>query len=66
MNNKNNLALLMAQKKKKISDVSKDTGISRTTLTNIYYERNKSITFEVLEKLCNYFECSVDEFIPRR
>lgn len=30
------LAVLMGERKKKISDVSRETGISRTTLTHLY------------------------------
>ena len=55
----NNFSVILAKKLIKISDVSKATGISRTTLTNLYYRRSQNITFGVLDKLCNYLECSV-------
>jgi len=45
----------------KISRISKDTGISRTTLTNLYYRRCAGITFEVLDKLCSYLGCTVGD-----
>lgn len=48
----------------KISQVARDTGISRTTLTNIYYKRSTYITFTVLNKLCSYLECGVDDLFP--
>lgn len=47
-----------------ISKVARDTGISRTTLTNIYYKRSTYITFAVLNKLCEYLECGVDDLFP--
>lgn len=59
----NNLAIMMAERFKKISDVSKETGISRTTLTNIYYKKSKSISTETLEKLCLYLDCDIGEFL---
>lgn len=63
MNNviNNKLSGLMGNKLVKISQVSQETGISRTTLTSLYYRRSTAITFEVLDKLCNYFHCSIDD-----
>ena len=42
---------------------SKDTGISRTTLTNLYYKRSGSISGRVLNSLCQYFGCTVGELL---
>lgn len=58
----NNLAILLAKKKKKISDCSKETGISRTTLTALYYNKEKGVTYETLENLLNYFDIAVEDF----
>ena len=57
----NKFSIALAKKLIKISDISKATGISRTTLTSLYYRRSKYISFEVLDKLCKYLECSVAE-----
>jgi putative transcriptional regulator len=57
----NNLSALLGRKLLKISKISKETGISRTTLTNLYYRRTKYITFEVLDALCAYLGCGVSE-----
>lgn len=59
----NNLAVLLAQRLDKITNVSKATGISRTTLTNMYYKRSKSISNETLEKLCDYLDCDIGDLI---
>ena len=56
-------AILLGEHKKRISAVAKDTGISRTTLTNLYYDKSSAISFDVLSKLCNYFGCSIAEII---
>lgn len=45
----------------KISEVSAKTGISRTTLTKLYYCEGEAIYFSVLEKLCNYLHCDVQD-----
>lgn len=47
----------------KISKISEDTGISRTTLTNLYYRRCTAISFEVLDKLCTYLNCGVEDIV---
>ncbi len=62
----NNLAILMAKRLEKITTVSKNTGISRTTLTSIYFKRCKSIANDTLEKLCEYFECDIGDLIEIR
>lgn len=58
---KNNLSRILGEKRIKITHLSKETGISRTTLTAIYYDRSEGISFQVLEKLCKYFNCKIDE-----
>ena len=60
---KNELAVLMARKKIRIKQLSRMTGISRTTLTSIYYNREKVISYAVIEKLCQALECSLNDLI---
>ena len=57
----NNFSVILAQKLLKISKVAQETGISRTTLTNLYYRRSSQISFDVLDRLCGYLKCSVSE-----
>lgn len=47
----------------KITEISTATGISRTTLTQLYYRRSKQISFEVLDKLCGYLRCSISDIL---
>ncbi|WP_447579943.1 helix-turn-helix domain-containing protein [Acinetobacter baumannii] len=59
---KSNLHILMGEKKiRSINQLSKDTGISRPTLTRIYNDQSDRIEFETIYKLCNFFGCSVGE-----
>ena len=58
-----NLSRLMGEKKLKISDVAKDTGINRGTITRLYHETAVRVDFEVLEKLCVYLECEVSDLL---
>jgi putative transcriptional regulator len=52
----------MGAKRLKITDVVRDTGINRSTLTRLYHEKTTRIDFETLEILCRYFECGISGF----
>lgn len=62
----NRLAILMAERLVKITEISKVTGISRTTLTNLYYKRAKGISFNVLNELCEYFKCDICDLFEHK
>lgn len=59
----NNFSKILGERRLKISKISSDTGIARGTLTNLYYNRSKRISFDVLNKLCSYLECSIEDII---
>lgn len=65
-NMKNNFSIILATKRKKISDVHADTGISTTTLTNLYYERDVNPSANTLIRIAKYLECTVDELLGLR
>lgn len=52
---------LMAERNLKITQVSKDTGLSRPTLNNIKFNRIKAIQMNIIELLCNYFRITPGE-----
>jgi putative transcriptional regulator len=49
----------MGEKRLKIADIARDTGLSRTTLTRLYHENAERVDFDTLEILCNYLEVDV-------
>ncbi|ATW70741.1 XRE family transcriptional regulator [Moraxella osloensis] len=55
------LPLLLAEKRLKVADAVRETGISKTTLHKIYNEQSTRIEFETIDKLCAFLEVSVDE-----
>jgi putative transcriptional regulator len=61
-----NLSRLMGEKKLKISDVSRDTGINRGTVTRLYQETAIRVEFDVLQKLCMYLDCDISELLELR
>ena len=60
-----NLSRIMGEKKLKISDVSRDTGINRGTLTRLYQETAERIDLEVMDQLCGYLKCNVGDLFER-
>ena len=56
-----NLAVLLAERKLKISKVAADTGISRTTLTVLYHNTGKGVQFDTANSLCIYLDVSMSE-----
>lgn len=60
---KNNLRVLLAKRREKVSDVSKATGLSKSTLTALYYERTKRPDIKTLQQVCDYLGVTVDEFL---
>lgn len=58
----NRLWILMAERQTKISSISDDTGISRTTLTNLKYHRASRIDFKTLDILCQYLRITPGDF----
>lgn len=57
------LSKLMGEKKLKISDVAKDTGINRGTITRLYHETAVRVEFDVLEQLCVYLGCDIGDLL---
>lgn len=57
------LARLMGERKMKISDVLRETGLSRNTVTLMYRETAQKIDIEALDKLCKLFACEVADIL---
>lgn len=53
----------MGERKLKTVDVARDIGVHRNTISLLYYEQAKRIDFEVLDKLCKYFDCTVSDLL---
>ena len=56
-------ARMLGERKLKIADVSRDTGINRGTLTRLYYETAERFETETLSLLCEYFGCELGELL---
>ncbi|TEB05864.1 hypothetical protein Psch_02906 [Pelotomaculum schinkii] len=52
-----NLSTIMGSRRLKIVDLHNLTGIARDTISSLYNEKAKGITFEVMAKLCAALDC---------
>lgn len=55
------LSRLMGERKLKVMDVARDTGLHRNTITLLYQETSARIELDTLDKLCKYFNVGVAE-----
>lgn len=56
-----NLPEILGKRRLKIAKVAADTGISRTTLTSLYYDSGKGVQFETINSLCIYLNIGIGE-----
>ncbi|MCG7871846.1 MAG: helix-turn-helix transcriptional regulator [Candidatus Thiodiazotropha lotti] len=48
-----------------IDEVAEETGISRNTLSRIANTRGYSTTTDAVDKLCDYFNCEINDLMER-
>ncbi|HDS3701815.1 helix-turn-helix transcriptional regulator [Staphylococcus aureus] len=60
---KNNLSMLMGKERINASKLSKETGISRTTIYGLYHEKTESPDTKTVLTLCDYFGITLNEFL---
>lgn len=61
------LSRILGERRLKISDVARDTEINRGTITRLYHENFTRVEKDVIDTLCKYLECRIEdlfEFIP--
>ncbi|MDR1132189.1 MAG: helix-turn-helix transcriptional regulator [Oscillospiraceae bacterium] len=57
------LSTLMGEKRYRIQDVCERTGINRTTISNLYHDKNRRVDYAVFEKLCVLFHCELNDLL---
>ena len=61
---KSNLPMLMAKQRiRTIAELAERTGISRNTLTAIYYGKGKGVQYQTLLVLCRFFNVGLGEIL---
>jgi putative transcriptional regulator len=55
------LSTLMGRDKLRIADVSRRTGLNRSTITALYRETSTRVDLPAVERLCRLFNCRVGD-----
>ena len=55
----------MGERKLKIVDVARETGLNRNTVTLLYKETAQRIDLETIDKLCELFDCEVADLLEK-
>lgn len=56
-----NLPVLLAERRMKVADLIRMTGISKSTVHKIYNEQTTRIDFETMDKICEALEIQVGD-----
>jgi putative transcriptional regulator len=57
------LSRLMGEKRVRLIEVARGTGVNRNLLAKLYHDRARRIDLDDVEKLCRFFECGVGELL---
>jgi putative transcriptional regulator len=60
---KSNLSRILGEKKLKIADVVRGSGLSRKAVNSLYQGDSLRVDFETLDKLCAYLSCNVGDIV---
>jgi len=55
------LSRLMGERKLRLVDVARETGLHRNTVTLLYNETAARVDLDAMEKLCKFFDCKVED-----
>lgn len=58
---KNNLSAIMGAKRIKIYELQKLSGLSRSTITRLYYDKTNTVSLKTLECLCKALKCTLND-----
>jgi putative transcriptional regulator len=51
----------MGEKRIKIYELQKMSGISRSTITRLYYDKTNTVRLQTLEALCKALDCTLND-----
>ena len=58
---KSRLPILLAERRLRVADVVRATGISKTTLHKLYNEESSRIDFHTIDQLCQFLNVQVGD-----
>lgn len=60
-----NLSRILGERKLKVSDVERGTGVHRHKISALYNETAKKVDLDTVDLICKYLDCSVGELFER-
>lgn len=57
------LSRIMGERRIKIAELARATGLNRNTITLLYHDKAKRIDLDALEKICRYLECDISDLL---
>lgn len=60
----NRISALLGERRENITDFARNLGVSYTTAHGLYHGTTKSISFELIGRICDYFNKSPNEVFP--
>lgn len=57
------LSRLLGEKKEKLADLIRATGLARNTVAGLYHETTARLDFDTLNAICKHYKCSVAELL---
>ena len=63
---RNRLSALMGERRISQRELQRRTGLSYTTINELYHDRAKRLDFETLDKLCRALDCQVSDRLEYR
>ncbi|MBF4988191.1 helix-turn-helix transcriptional regulator [Methylophilus sp. 14] len=57
------LSRIMGEKKLKVADVARAIDVHRNSITLLYDETATRVDLEVLNRLCNYLNCNIEDLL---
>lgn len=57
------LSAIMGEKRLKMTDVARATGLARSTVWGLYHDRVQRVEYPVLDKLCRALNCQPGDLL---
>lgn len=57
------LSTLLGERRIKMAELSRMTGVSKTTINAMYHDRVRKIDYGVLERICKELDCGLSDIL---
>ncbi len=57
------LSTLLGEKRMNMSELARQTGISKVTIGGLYHDRVSMIKYSIISRICTVLECSIDDLL---